>query len=127
MERLLRLMPSVVRGDIDGLFGLFVDNLLQLMLIAVLCPLVCGLPQQLVIGQIILIEATLGILLWIGIMITAQAFQAVPYTHALAVAFGLILALAAGPLPLIEITLRKAALLSFQLHRHLVATCISMG
>jgi len=26
-----------VRGDIDGFFGLFVDNLLQLMLIAVLC------------------------------------------------------------------------------------------
>jgi AGZA family xanthine/uracil permease-like MFS transporter len=33
-----------VRGDIDGFFGLFVDNLLQLMLIAVLCGQVCGLP-----------------------------------------------------------------------------------
>ena len=31
-----------VQGDIDGFFGLFVDNLLQLMLIAVLCGDVCG-------------------------------------------------------------------------------------
>ena len=32
-----------VHGDIDGFFGLFVDNLLQLMLIAVLCVNVCGM------------------------------------------------------------------------------------
>lgn len=44
---------SFVRGDIDGFFGLFVDNLLQLMLIAVLGPLVCGFPQELVIGRIL--------------------------------------------------------------------------
>jgi len=42
-----------VRGDVDGVFGLFIDNLLQLMLIAVLCPLVCGFPQELVIGRIL--------------------------------------------------------------------------
>ena len=42
-----------VRGDIDGFFGLFIDNLLQLMLIAILCPLVCGFPQELVIGRIL--------------------------------------------------------------------------
>ena len=42
-----------VRGDVDGFFGLFIDNLLQLMLIAVLCPLVCGFPQELVIGRIL--------------------------------------------------------------------------
>ncbi|HZV82647.1 MAG TPA: NCS2 family permease [Geobacteraceae bacterium] len=41
-----------VRGDIDGFFGLFVDNLLQLMLIAVLCGKVCGMPQELVYGRI---------------------------------------------------------------------------
>ncbi|HZV81832.1 MAG TPA: NCS2 family permease [Geobacteraceae bacterium] len=41
-----------VRGDIDGFFGLFVDNLLQLMLIAVLCGKVCGMPPDLVYGRI---------------------------------------------------------------------------
>jgi adenine/guanine/hypoxanthine permease len=41
-----------VRGDIDGFFGLFVDNLLQLMLIAVLCTNVCGMPPELVYGRI---------------------------------------------------------------------------
>jgi len=41
-----------VRGDIDGFFGLFVDNLLQLMLIAVLCTKVCGMPAELVYGRI---------------------------------------------------------------------------
>lgn len=41
-----------VRGDIDGFFGLFVDNLLQLMLIAVLCGNVCGMPPELVYGRI---------------------------------------------------------------------------
>jgi AGZA family xanthine/uracil permease-like MFS transporter len=42
-----------VRGDIDGFFGLFVDNLLQLMLIAVLCGNVCGMPAGLVYGRIL--------------------------------------------------------------------------
>lgn len=42
-----------VRGDIDGFFGLFVDNLLQLMLIAVLCGKVCGMPPELVYGGIL--------------------------------------------------------------------------
>jgi AGZA family xanthine/uracil permease-like MFS transporter len=42
-----------VRGDIDGFCGLFVDNLLQLMLIAVLCGQVCGMPPELVYGRIL--------------------------------------------------------------------------
>jgi AGZA family xanthine/uracil permease-like MFS transporter len=42
-----------VRGDLDGFFGLFVDNLLQLMLISLLCPLVCGLPAELVWSKIL--------------------------------------------------------------------------
>jgi hypothetical protein len=37
-----------VRGDIDGFFCLFVDNLPQLMLIAVPCTRVCGMPTELV-------------------------------------------------------------------------------
>jgi AGZA family xanthine/uracil permease-like MFS transporter len=42
-----------VRGDLDGFFGLFVDNLLQLMLIVVLSGAVCGLPTELVVGTIL--------------------------------------------------------------------------
>lgn len=42
-----------VGGDLDGFFGLFVDNLLQLMLIDVLCRGVCGLPDELVVGRIL--------------------------------------------------------------------------
>jgi len=49
-------------GDIDGFFGLFVDNLLQLMLIQVLCTAVCGLPAEFVAGRI-LPGAALSILL----------------------------------------------------------------
>jgi adenine/guanine/hypoxanthine permease len=56
--------------------------------------------------HVIPIEATLGILLWIGIIITAQAFQEVPRAHALAVAIGLIPSLAAWALVLIETALR---------------------
>ncbi len=41
------------RGDIDGFFGLFIDNLLQLMLIGVLCTGVCGLPDALVWGRVL--------------------------------------------------------------------------
>ena len=58
--------------------------------------------------KIIPIEATLGILLWIGIIMTAQAFQEVPKAHALATAFGLIPALAAWALYLVETSLRAA-------------------
>jgi AGZA family xanthine/uracil permease-like MFS transporter len=58
--------------------------------------------------QVVPLEATLGILLWIGIIITAQAFQEVPKSHALAVAFGLIPSLAAWALTLVETALRKA-------------------
>jgi AGZA family xanthine/uracil permease-like MFS transporter len=46
-------MRGIVRGDIDGFFGLFVDNLLQLMLIVVLSGSVCGLPATLVVGRIL--------------------------------------------------------------------------
>jgi AGZA family xanthine/uracil permease-like MFS transporter len=35
-------IPWFVSGDVDGFFGLFTDNLLQLMLIIVLCTTVCG-------------------------------------------------------------------------------------
>jgi len=40
-------------GDLDGFFGLFVDNLIQLMLIVVLCTHVLGMPESLVYGRIL--------------------------------------------------------------------------
>jgi adenine/guanine/hypoxanthine permease len=52
----------LVRGDVDGFFGLFLDNLLQLMLITALCPVVCGLPASL-IARTILPGAAVSILL----------------------------------------------------------------
>jgi len=58
--------------------------------------------------KIIPMEATLGILVWISIIITAQAFQETPKAHALAVAIGLIPSLATWALLLIEMSLRAA-------------------
>ena len=51
-----------VKGDLDGFFGLFIDNLLQLMLIGVLCRLVCGFPSDL-ITSVILPGAAVSILI----------------------------------------------------------------
>src|SRR5262249_29715654 len=45
--------PWFARGDIDGFFGLFIDNLLQLMLIAVLCKVICGFPLELITGRVL--------------------------------------------------------------------------
>jgi AGZA family xanthine/uracil permease-like MFS transporter len=55
------------------------------------------------------VDVTLGILLWIGLIITAQAFQEVPKAHAPAVAIGFIPSLAAWGVLLIQTTLLKAA------------------
>lgn len=41
------------RGDLDGFFGLFVDNLIQLILIVTLCTVVLGMPDALVFGRIL--------------------------------------------------------------------------
>jgi AGZA family xanthine/uracil permease-like MFS transporter len=46
-------LPWFQRGDLDGFFGLFMDNLLQLMLIRVLCQFVAGLPPDLINGRIL--------------------------------------------------------------------------
>lgn len=70
--------------------------------------LLCLFGGMTLVLQVVPLEATLGILLWIGIIMTAQAFQTVPPQHALAVAFGLIPALAAWALQLIETSIRKA-------------------
>ena len=46
-------MRWIVRGDIDGFFGLAVDNLVQLLLIDTLCRGVLGFPADLVYGRIL--------------------------------------------------------------------------
>ena len=46
-------MPWLVRGDIDGLFGLAIDNLIQLLVIVALCRAVLGFPDELIIGTIL--------------------------------------------------------------------------
>ena len=46
-------MKWIVRGDIDGFFGLALDNLVQVLLIEALCGGVLGFPQELVYGRIL--------------------------------------------------------------------------
>jgi len=56
------------------------------------------------------LEAGIGILLWIGVVICAQAFQVTPRHHAPAVAFGLFPCLAAWGTMMVESGLRAAGL-----------------
>jgi AGZA family xanthine/uracil permease-like MFS transporter len=58
--------------------------------------------------RVVPMEATLGILVWISIIMTAQAFQETPKPHALAVAVGLIPSLATWALILIDSAVRAA-------------------
>jgi AGZA family xanthine/uracil permease-like MFS transporter len=76
---------------------------------AVAITLVCLTGAMPFILYYVPIEAVLGILLWIGLIITAQAFQEVPKAHAPAVAIGFIPSLAAWVILLIQTTLQKAA------------------
>ena len=46
-------MRWIVRGDIDGFFGLALDNLVQLLLIDTLCRGVLGFPPELVYGRVL--------------------------------------------------------------------------
>ena len=46
-------MRPFVRGDIDGFFGLALDNLVQLLLIDSLCRFVLGLPPELIYQRIL--------------------------------------------------------------------------
>jgi len=46
-------MPWFVRGDIDGFFGLALDNFVQLLLIASLCSVVLGFPHELLYGRVL--------------------------------------------------------------------------
>ena len=79
-------------------------SVLNGIVIALLC--ICGAATAVL--HVVPLEAMLGILLWIGVIITAQAFQEVPKAHALAVAVGLIPSLASWAFLLVETTLRVA-------------------
>ena len=46
-------MRWIVRGDIDGFFGLALDNLVQLLLIDALCRDVLGFPDELLYGRVL--------------------------------------------------------------------------
>ena len=46
-------MRWISRGDIDGFFGLALDNLVQLLLIDTLCRFVLGFPPELVYGRVL--------------------------------------------------------------------------
>jgi AGZA family xanthine/uracil permease-like MFS transporter len=46
-------MRWIVRGDIDGFFGLALDNLVQLLLIDSLCRFVLGFPPELIYGRVL--------------------------------------------------------------------------
>ncbi len=76
------------------------------IVIALLC--VSGLFNA--VMKVVPLEVTLGILVWIGVIITAQAFQEVPRSHALGVAVGFIPSLAAWALLLVETSLRVAGM-----------------
>lgn len=45
--------PWFVRGDLDGFFGLAVDNLIQFLLILDLCATMCGLPASFVVSRVL--------------------------------------------------------------------------
>src|SRR5689334_22286443 len=62
MDSTPRPMPWLVRGDVDGFFGLALDNLVQLLLIDALCRGVLGFPAALVHKRI-LPAAAISILL----------------------------------------------------------------
>jgi AGZA family xanthine/uracil permease-like MFS transporter len=61
----------------------------------VVVTLICLTGSIALINSVVPIEAGMAIVLWIGIVITAQAFQATPRVHAPAVAIGLFPAIAA--------------------------------
>ena len=56
--------------------------------VVILLPCRCG--GLTLVMKVITIEVTLGILLWIGLIIMAQCFQRAPKNHALAVAIELV-------------------------------------
>ena len=76
--------------------------------------LICFTGTVTLISTIIPVEAGVAIVLWIGIVITAQAFQTTPAHHAPAVAMGLFPAIAAWGATLVRGAFDKARGVSIQ-------------
>ena len=76
---------------------------------------ICLVGGVTLVQNVVPLEATLGILLWIGVIITAQAFQETPKRHALAVAVGLVPALGAWTFLVINVTALKSGQTLFAL------------
>lgn len=74
----------------------------------VVISLLCSFGAVTAVLFVVPLEVTLGILIWIGLVMTAQAFQETPKAHAIAVAAGLIPSLAAWAWLLIDTSLRAA-------------------
>jgi AGZA family xanthine/uracil permease-like MFS transporter len=66
------------------------------------------------INSLVPIEAGIPIVLWVGVIITAQAFQATPREHAPAVAIGLFPAIAAWGMTVVEGAFRVSGGLTIQ-------------
>ena len=72
--------------------------------------LLCLTGAAAIVAAVIPIEAGMGIVLWIGLIIGAQSFQATPAKHAPAVIVGLLPAVAGWGAQLIKTSLRAAGL-----------------
>jgi AGZA family xanthine/uracil permease-like MFS transporter len=70
--------------------------------------LLCLLGLTGAVLRIVPMEVTLGVLVWVGIVITAQAFSDSPTKHSIAVAIGLIPCLAGWAALLVETVARSA-------------------
>jgi AGZA family xanthine/uracil permease-like MFS transporter len=53
MQNVRSKLPWLVRGDIDGFFGLGLDNLVQLLVLTGLCRFVLDFPDALILGRIV--------------------------------------------------------------------------
>lgn len=67
----MKNLKWIVPGDIDGFFGLMLDNLLQLLVLIVLCSIVCGMPPEFIYSVVL---PGAGISLLVGNLF--YAFQA---------------------------------------------------
>jgi AGZA family xanthine/uracil permease-like MFS transporter len=76
--------------------------------------IICLTGTVALINSIVPIEAGIAIVLWVGVIITAQAFQATPREHAPAVAIGLFPAIAAWGSTVVEGAFRVSGGLTIQ-------------
>jgi adenine/guanine/hypoxanthine permease len=53
VDRSLQTMRWFVRGDVDGFFGLALDNLVQLLVLSGLCKSVLNFPGELIFGRVL--------------------------------------------------------------------------